>query len=171
MQDKWDSSTKCVAPAALLEIAARLARPLVFTNGVFDLLHVGHVSYLEWASRQGASLVVALNGDASAARLGKGDERPLTSLRERMRLVAALGCVAWVSWFDEDRPERLLQGLRPDVYVKGGDYELQRLPEAALVASWGGRTEIAPYLPGHSSTALMRRIQAGADRRAVEVQR
>jgi D-glycero-beta-D-manno-heptose 1-phosphate adenylyltransferase len=160
MLDKWDSSLKCLAPGRLTEMAPWLARPLVFTNGVFDLLHIGHVSCLEAASRQGSCLVVALNGDASAAGLGKPGERPLNTLEHRARVVAALGCVAWVTWFNDATPAALLAALRPDVYVKGGDYDAEQLPEAPLVRSWGGRVVIAPYQAGHSTTRLIERMQA-----------
>nr|WP_324288763.1 adenylyltransferase/cytidyltransferase family protein [Roseateles sp. SL47] len=139
-------------------MAPRLARPLVFTNGVFDLLHVGHISYLEAASAHGSCLVVALNSDHSAGRLGKAGDRPLHALNDRARVVAALGCVSWVTWFDEDTPAALLAALRPEVYVKGGDYSLDTLPEAPLVQSWGGRVAIAPYLSGHSTTGLMQQL-------------
>ena len=162
MQNAWDSSSKCLAPAALPGLADRLPRPLVFTNGVFDLLHVGHVGCLERARRHGACLLVALNTDTSARQLGKGGERPLLPLAQRARLIAALGCVSWVSWFDERAPLTLLETLRPEVYVKGGDYQPEQLPEAALVARWGGRTEIEPYAAGHSTTALLQRLREGA---------
>lgn len=162
MQNAWDSSSKCLAPAALPALLARLPRPLVFTNGVFDLLHVGHVACLERARRHGACLLVALNTDASARQLGKPGRRPVLSLPQRSRLIAALGCVSWVSWFDEPGPAALLELLKPEVYVKGGDYGPERLPEAALVARWGGRTEIEPYAAGHSTTALLQRIRGGA---------
>lgn len=159
MQQPWDSSTKCLTPAALLAMTRALRRPLVFTNGVFDLLHVGHVSYLERACRHGACLVVALNSDASAGSLRKPGARPIVPLPQRARLVAALACVSWVSWFDGAQPEALLDGLRPDVYVKGGDYRIEELPEARRVSRWGGRTEIEAYLPGHSTSALLQRIR------------
>ncbi|RZL37060.1 MAG: D-glycero-beta-D-manno-heptose 1-phosphate adenylyltransferase [Rubrivivax sp.] len=140
-------------------MAPELARPLVFTNGVFDLLHVGHVACLEAASRQGSCLVVALNGDASASALGKPGQRPFCTLQDRARVVAALACVAWVTWFDEATPAALLAALRPDVYVKGGDYDEALLPETPLVRSWGGRVVIAPYQAGHSTTRLAARLQ------------
>lgn len=161
MQNAWDSSSKCLAPAALPALLERLPRPLVFTNGVFDLLHVGHVACLERARRHGACLLVALNTDASASQLGKPGRRPVLALPQRARLIAALGCVSWVSWFDESGPAALLELLRPEVYVKGGDYRPERLPETALVARWGGRTEIEPYAVGHSTTALLQRIRGG----------
>ena len=159
VQQAWNSSTKCLPPAALLAMAGDLPRPLVFTNGVFDLLHVGHVSYLERASRHGTCLVVALNSDASARALGKPGQRPVLPLAQRARLIAALGCVGWVTWFDEARPQALLDGLRPEVYVKGGDYRVQDRPEARQVSAWGGCTRIEAYLPGHSTTALLQRIR------------
>ncbi|HLO93997.1 MAG TPA: adenylyltransferase/cytidyltransferase family protein [Burkholderiaceae bacterium] len=142
-------------------MADRLPRPLVFTNGVFDLLHVGHVACLERARRHGASLLVALNTDASTRRLGKPDGRPVLPLAQRARLLAALGCVSWVSWFEEAEPAALLEALRPEVYVKGGDYHVERLPEARLLAGWGGRVEIEPYVAGQSTTALLQRIRGG----------
>jgi len=162
MLDKWDSSLKCLPPDRLLEMAPRLARPLVFTNGVFDILHAGHVRSLEAASAQGSSLVVALNGDASAHGLGKRGDRPYHRLEDRARVVAALACVSWVTWFDEATPAALLAALRPDVYVKGGDYRVEDLPETPLVRSWGGRVSIGPYLPGHSSTQLIDHLRAPA---------
>lgn len=163
MFDDRDSLLKLLPPARLSDMAPWLGRPLVFTNGVFDLLHVGHVSCLEAARRQGSCLVVALNGDASAAALGKpgkAGQRPLNKLEDRSLVVSALGCVSWVTWFDEATPAALLAMLKPDVYVKGGDYDLEQLPETPLVRSWGGRVVIAPYQAGHSTTGLIERMQA-----------
>ena len=163
MPDTSDSTQKCLAPGRLTDMAPQLPRPLVFTNGVFDLLHVGHVSCLETAARLGSCLVVALNGDASAAALGKAGwagTRPLNTLAHRARVVGALACVSWVTWFDEATPAALLAALQPDVYVKGGDYDIEQLPETPLVRGWGGRVVIAPYLAGHSTTRLLARVQA-----------
>ena len=154
-----DSSLKCLPPQRLIAMAPTLARPMVFTNGVFDLLHVGHVRCLELARQQGSALVVALNTDASARGLGKSGERPFHTLHDRARVVGALACVSWVTWFDEATPATLLQALRPEVYVKGGDYSEASLPETNLVHSWGGRVAIVPYLAGHSSTRLLRQMQ------------
>lgn len=137
-----------------------LPRPLVFTNGVFDILHRGHVSYLDEASQLGASLVVALNTDASVRRLGKGDDRPVNTLEDRLALIAALGCVDAVTSFDEDTPLELIEALRPDVIVKGGDYVMETLPETARVQSWGGRAVAIPFRFQRSTTALLGRIRS-----------
>lgn len=137
-----------------------LPRPLVFTNGVFDILHRGHVSYLDEAAQLGASLVVALNTDASVRRLGKGDDRPVNTLEDRLALIAALGCVDAVTSFDEDTPLELIEALRPDVIVKGGDYVMETLPETARVQSWGGRAVAIPFRYQRSTTALLGRIRS-----------
>lgn len=139
--------------------AGKLPRPLVFTNGVFDLLHRGHATYLDEAARLGASLVVAVNTDASVRRLGKGDERPLNTQADRAALLAALQCVDAVTAFDEDAPEALIAELRPDIIVKGGDYDMEKLPETALVRSWGGRAVAVPFQFERSTTALVRKIR------------
>jgi len=139
---------------------ARLPRPLVFTNGVFDVMHRGHAIYLAQARELGASLVVALNTDASARRLGKGPERPLNNEQDRAVLLAALGAVDLVTWFDEDTPQALIAEIRPDILVKGGDYDMGKLPETALVASWGGRALALPFVDGYSTTSLVQRIRA-----------
>jgi rfaE bifunctional protein nucleotidyltransferase chain/domain len=136
-----------------------LPRPLVFTNGVFDILHRGHVTYLDQAAQLGASLVVALNTDASVRRLGKGDDRPLNTLADRQALMAALGCVSAVTDFNEDTPEQLIQALRPDIIVKGGDYVMETLPETALVKSWGGTALAIPFEHNRSTTALVKKIR------------
>ncbi|RZJ09819.1 MAG: D-glycero-beta-D-manno-heptose 1-phosphate adenylyltransferase [Rubrivivax sp.] len=162
MEPPWDSAVKCLAPDRLIERTPWLERPLVFTNGVFDILHAGHVTCLEAARRLGGTLIVALNSDLSAKGLGKPGKRPHCTLYERSRVVAALGCVSWVTWFDEATPARLLEAFQPDVYVKGGDYDLDKLPETPLVRSWGGRVVIVPYLPGHSSTRLITQMQEEA---------
>ncbi|HEV7432229.1 MAG TPA: D-glycero-beta-D-manno-heptose 1-phosphate adenylyltransferase [Steroidobacteraceae bacterium] len=157
------------APSALLQKfipAAALGgqaprRPLVFTNGVFDVLHTGHVTYLEAARRLGAALVVAVNTDASARRLGKGPDRPLNREADRVAVVAALASVDYVVLFDEDTPCEVLRRLRPDIYVKGGDYDIESLPETELVRSWGGTAVAIPFVEGYSTTALLQRIRAG----------
>jgi D-glycero-beta-D-manno-heptose 1-phosphate adenylyltransferase len=143
-------------------LAARLAalpRPLVFTNGVFDLLHRGHVSYLAQARALGASLVIGLNSDASARGLGKGPDRPLNAETDRAVVLAALESVSLVTLFDEATPVELLRLVRPDVYVKGGDYDMETLAETALVRGWGGRSLALSFVDGYSTTALVRRIR------------
>lgn len=151
---------KICSRADLPRRVAQLPRPLVFTNGVFDVLHRGHVIYLAQARALGASLVVALNTDASARRLGKGPDRPLNQEADRALVIAALASTTLVSWFDEDTPLALVAELRPDILVKGGDYDMQKLPETALVESWGGRALALPFVDGYSTTALVRKIRS-----------
>jgi rfaE bifunctional protein nucleotidyltransferase chain/domain len=139
---------------------ARLAQPVVFTNGVFDVLHRGHVSYLAQARAQGASLVVALNTDDSARRLGKGPDRPLNTGSDRAAVIAALAAVDVVTFFDEDTPVALLAELKPQVYVKGGDYDMRKLAETKLVEGYGGRALAIPFVEGYSTSALVSRIRA-----------
>lgn len=147
------------------EAQARLAalpRPVVFTNGVFDVLHCGHVTYLDQARQLGASLVVAVNTDASAKRLGKGPERPLNRQEDRAVLLAALESVSLVTWFDEDTPLQLITELMPDLLVKGGDYDMDTLAETAVVKAHGGKALAIPFVEGYSTTALVAKIKAGA---------
>jgi rfaE bifunctional protein nucleotidyltransferase chain/domain len=148
-------------PARLERWLGELARPLVFTNGVFDLLHRGHVTYLARARALGASLLVALNSDASARRLGKGAERPLNALDDRLGVVAALGCVEAVTWFDEDTPEVLIAACRPDVLAKGGDWPPERIVGAQGVLARGGKVVSIPFEHQRSTTDLVRRIRKG----------
>ncbi len=140
----------------------QLPRPWVFTNGVFDLLHRGHVTYLDQARRLGASLIVALNSDASARQLGKGPSRPINNECDRAWVVAALESVSLVTLFDELTPVQLLSEIKPDWYVKGGDYDMAQLEETRLVQTWGGQSLAIEYLPGQSSSQVIARIQAGA---------
>ena len=158
MSDAPGIEDKIRPPAALDPDS--LPRPLVFTNGVFDVLHRGHVTYLEAARRLGATLLVAVNTDASARRLGKGSDRPLNSEADRACVVAALASVSCVTWFDEDTPCELIQRCRPDVYAKGGDYDVDSLAETALVRSWGGRAVAIPFVAGYSTSALLQRARA-----------
>ena len=150
---------KLCDPAALSTRLAQLARPLVFTNGVFDVLHRGHVVYLEQARALGASLLVALNTDASARRLGKGPDRPLNNEVDRACVIAALASSTVVTWFDEDTPLELIRLVRPDMLVKGGDYDMSRLAETAVVQSWGGHALALPFVSGYSTTALVKKIR------------
>ncbi|MGS5087000.1 adenylyltransferase/cytidyltransferase family protein [Hydrogenophaga sp. A37] len=146
----------------LAERARLLPRPLVFTNGVFDLLHRGHVDCLDQARRLGSSLVVGVNSDASARALNKGPGRPLNAADDRAAVLAALECVSLVVVFDEPTPAVLLNQLRPEVYVKGGDYCLDTLAEADLLDQWGGRVAILGYRQGCSTTHLIQRARRSA---------
>jgi rfaE bifunctional protein nucleotidyltransferase chain/domain len=141
--------------------ALRAQGPVVFTNGVFDVLHRGHASYLAQARSLGGSLVVALNSDASARRLGKGPDRPLNNELDRAALMAALESVSLVTWFDEDTPLELITELRPDVLVKGGDYDMSKLAETKVVEAYGGRAQAIPFVDGYSTTALVKKIRQG----------
>jgi rfaE bifunctional protein nucleotidyltransferase chain/domain len=143
---------------ALARIAA-LPRPLVFTNGVFDILHRGHVTYLEQARGLGASLVVAVNTDDSVRRLGKGEERPLNPLADRMAVLAALGCVDLVVPFETDTPRELVLACAPDVLVKGGDYTVDTTVGAPETIARGGRFVAIPFVEGRSTSDLVRRIR------------
>jgi rfaE bifunctional protein nucleotidyltransferase chain/domain len=134
-------------------------RPVVFTNGVFDVLHRGHVLYLESARALGATLLVAVNTDASARRLGKGPGRPINGEADRAIVVAALQSVSYVTLFDETTPCELIRCCRPDLYVKGGDYDMEALEETRLVRSWGGRSLAIPFVPGYSSTLTLQRLR------------
>jgi D-glycero-beta-D-manno-heptose 1-phosphate adenylyltransferase len=147
---------------ALARIGA-LARPMVFTNGVFDILHRGHVAYLEEARALGASLVVAVNTDASVRRLGKGDERPLNPLDDRMAVLAGLDSVDLVVPFDADTPRDLIVAAGPDVLVKGGDYSAATTAGAAEVVAAGGRFVAIPFTHARSTSSLVQRIR-GATR-------
>jgi rfaE bifunctional protein nucleotidyltransferase chain/domain len=155
-----DLTAKLCHPTDLAARVAALPRPLVFTNGVFDVLHRGHVMYLAQARALGASLLVALNTDASARRLGKGPDRPLNNEMDRACVIAALASSSLVTWFDEDTPLELIAQVRPDILVKGGDYDMASLPESTLVQSWGGRALALPFVAGYSTTALVRKIRS-----------
>jgi rfaE bifunctional protein nucleotidyltransferase chain/domain len=151
---------KIVPREQVVARVAALPQPVVFTNGVFDVLHRGHAIYLAQARELGASLVVALNTDASARRLGKGPDRPLNSEQDRAVVVAALESVSLVTWFDEDTPLQLITELKPALLVKGGDYDMSRLPETAVVQGYGGCALAIPFVAGYSTTDLVRRIRA-----------
>ena len=138
---------------------AKLPRPWVFTNGVFDVLHRGHVMYLAQARQMGASLIVALNTDASVRRLGKGDDRPLNSGMDRAIVIGSQQAVDMVTWFGEDTPLEIIREIRPDILVKGGDYDMEKLPETQLMKSWGGRALVLPFVQGYSTTGLVRKIR------------
>jgi rfaE bifunctional protein nucleotidyltransferase chain/domain len=146
------------------ELAARvpqLPRPLVFTNGVFDVLHRGHVTYLARARALGASLIVGVNSDASVKRLGKGDDRPVNALADRMAVLAGLESVSLVTSFDEDTPLALILACRPDVLVKGGDWQPDTIVGAREVKGWGGAVHSIPFEHERSTTALLAKIRGG----------
>ena len=150
---------KITAPADLAGRIAGLPRPLVFTNGCFDILHRGHVTYLAQARAMGAALIVAANSDASVRRLGKGADRPVNPLADRMALLAALECVSLVTWFDEDTPLARILDCRPDVLVKGGDWPLEKIVGYGEVTAWGGSVRSIPFVHERSTTALMEKIR------------
>lgn len=154
-----DFERKIVDPARLAQAAAALARPLVFTNGVFDLLHRGHVTYLAQARAEGAALIVAVNSDASVRRLGKGADRPINRCEDRMAVLAALASVDAVTSFDDDTPLGLIRLLQPQVLVKGGDWALDRIVGADEVLLAGGRVLSIPFAFQRSTTETLSRIR------------
>jgi rfaE bifunctional protein nucleotidyltransferase chain/domain len=151
--------SKICAPARLQERIGALPRPVVFTNGVFDILHRGHVTFLAQARALGASLIVALNSDASVRRLGKGDDRPVNVLADRAAVIAAMEAVSLVTWFEEDTPRELILKARPDVLVKGGDWPRQDIVGAAEVQSWGGAVHSIAFAHARSTTELLEKIR------------
>ncbi|GAB4179076.1 MAG: D-glycero-beta-D-manno-heptose 1-phosphate adenylyltransferase [Rhodocyclaceae bacterium] len=150
---------KICPPRELAGRLARLARPLVFTNGCFDLLHRGHVSYLAQARALGATLLVAVNGDESVRRLAKGAGRPVNSLEDRMAVLAALESVSLVTWFDEDTPIELIRRVKPDVLVKGGDWAVERIVGSDEVLRAGGAVHSIPFTHVRSTSAMIERIR------------
>ena len=150
---------KICTPEALTERVKLLKRPLVFTNGCFDILHRGHTTYLGQARSLGAAMVVALNSDASVKRLGKGDDRPLNALADRLAVMASLACVDLVTWFDEDTPIERILDCRPDILVKGGDWPVDKIVGASEVRGWGGTVHSIPFIHQRSTTALVEKIR------------
>ena len=151
--------SKICPPDQLAGCIATLPRPLVFTNGCFDILHRGHVTYLAQARALGAGMVVALNSDSSVKRLGKGDDRPINKLEDRLAVMASLDCVSLVTWFDEDTPlQRILQ-VRPDILVKGGDWPVEKIVGYTEVLGWGGQVHSIPFIHERSTTALVEKIR------------
>ncbi len=150
---------KFCPPADLIDRAAALQRNVVFTNGVFDVLHRGHVTYLAEAAALGATLIVALNSDASVKRLGKGDDRPINSLEDRTAVIAALECVSLVTWFEEDTPIARILEARPDVLVKGGDWAVEKIVGASEVIAWGGEVHSIAFQHERSTTAMLAKIR------------
>ncbi len=147
------------SPQQLRERVALLPRPLVFTNGCFDILHRGHATYLSQARALGGALLVALNTDASVRRLGKGDDRPVNPLEDRLAVLASLRCVDLVTWFDEDTPILRILDARPDILVKGGDWPVECIVGASDVEAWGGSVHSIPFEHERSTTALLGRIR------------
>ena len=150
---------KITDPADLAERIAGLPRPLVFTNGCFDILHRGHVTYLAQARALGAALIVAVNSDESVKRLGKGDDRPVNTLEDRLAVMAALGCVALVTWFDEDTPLQRILDCQPEILVKGGDWPVEKIVGCTEVLGWGGTVHSIPFIHQKSTTALLEKIR------------
>lgn len=134
---------------------------IVFSNGVFDILHSGHVTYLEQAAAQGHRLIIGLNSDASVKRLGKGEDRPLNNQDDRARVLAALRCVDAVVIFEQDTPMELIQALGPDVLVKGGDWSVEKIVGGEYVSQYGGVVLSLPLVEGRSTTRLVERIRHG----------
>jgi len=150
---------KICRPAELTARLKTLARPLVLTNGVFDILHRGHVTYLAQARTLGASLLVCVNSDASARKLAKGQDRPVNALEDRLAVVAALEAVTLVTWFDPETPLDLILTAKPDVLVKGGDWTPETIVGAKEVKGWGGAVHSIPLLAGRSTSSVIERIR------------
>jgi len=160
--------SKICDPAQLAARIVQLPRPLVFSNGEFYILHRGHASYLAQARALGKSLLVAANSDASVRRLGKGPQRPINTLADRMALLAALEAVNMVTWFDDDTPLALIRLVKPDVLVKGGDWAPDKMIGAAEVESWGGAVHSIPFIHDRSTSAMLAKIR---DARACDGER
>ena len=150
---------KIVSFAELSERAKALPAPRVMTNGVFDILHRGHVTYLAQARSLGGSLIVAVNSDASVKMLGKGDDRPINTQDDRAAVLASLESVDLVVVFDDKVPLKVIEEARPDIYVKGGDYQIEDLPEAKLVATWGAKTVTVTFEHQRSTTTLLKKVR------------
>ncbi|MDK2126122.1 D-glycero-beta-D-manno-heptose 1-phosphate adenylyltransferase [Parachitinimonas caeni] len=157
---KPDFESKLCPPELLAQKVAQLPQPIVFTNGCFDILHRGHVSYLAQAKTLGKSLIVAVNTDASVRRLGKGDDRPINSTENRAAVMAALASVDLVTWFDQDTPLELILTIKPQILVKGGDWKVQDIVGSAEVIAWGGKVHSIPFLFNTSTTATIKKIRS-----------
>jgi rfaE bifunctional protein nucleotidyltransferase chain/domain len=152
--------SKICPPEQLAAQLENLARPLVFTNGCFDILHRGHVTYLAQARSLGAGLLVALNTDASVRRLGKGEDRPINALQNRAAVIAALECVSVVTWFDQDTPLELIERIKPEILVKGGDWDVAAIVGSAETLARGGMVCSIPFLYQTSTTQTLQKIRA-----------
>ena len=155
-----DFEAKICSPTEWVQRVLLLPRPLVFTNGVFDILHRGHVTYLAQARALGASMILALNSDASVKRLNKGDDRPINTLEDRMAVAAALSMVDVVTFFEDDTPLNLILACKPAVLVKGGDWPVEQIVGASEVQSWGGKVYSLPFLHERSTTAMLKKIRS-----------
>lgn len=155
-----DFESKICSRAELAARVAELPKPVVLTNGVFDILHRGHVTYLAQARALGAALVVAANTDASVKRLGKGDDRPLNTCADRMAVLAALESVSLVVDFDEDTALEVVQQARPDIYAKGGDYVMDQIPEGRAVLAYGGTAVAIDFEHDRSTSKLLARVRS-----------
>ncbi len=155
-----DFEAKICSPTELVQRVLLLPRPLAFTNGVFDILHRGHVTYLAQARALGASMILALNSDASVKRLNKGDDRPINTLEDRMAVAAALSMVDVVTFFEDDTPLNLILACKPAVLVKGGDWPVEQIVGANEVQSWGGTVYSLPFLHERSTTAMLKKIRS-----------
>ncbi len=151
--------SKIVSPTALSDRIATLPRPIVFTNGVFDLLHRGHVTYLAQARAEGAALIVALNDDDSVRRLGKGSDRPINTLADRLAVIAALESVSLVTWFSDDTPRSLIECVSPDVLIKGGDWAPEKIVGGDWVRARGGRVLSIAFEHERSTTRMLEKIR------------
>ncbi len=151
--------SKIVSPTALSDRIATLPRPIVFTNGVFDLLHRGHVTYLAQARAEGAALIVALNDDDSVRRLGKGSDRPINTLADRLAVIAALESVSLVTWFSDDTPRSLIESISPDVLIKGGDWAPEKIVGGDWVRARGGRVLSIAFEHERSTTRMLEKIR------------
>lgn len=156
----FESKVYSMDSSTLNQRLLALNRPMVFTNGVFDILHRGHASYLAQARDFGASLVVGVNSDVSVKLLGKGDDRPINSQEDRMALLAALESVDLVILFANKTPVELIKRVRPDVYVKGGDYAIETLEETEVIKAWGGQAYAIPFIYDRSTTSLLGKIRS-----------
>jgi rfaE bifunctional protein nucleotidyltransferase chain/domain len=155
-------TSKIIAQAFLPVLCEELHRHgarIVFTNGVFDLLHPGHIQYLDAASKLGTHLIVALNSDASVQRI-KGSLRPVMKLEERLEVLAALECIQFVTWFDQDTPAETITSVKPDILVKGGDWQPESIVGKDFVESYGGRVLSLPFLSGYSTTSILKKISS-----------
>lgn len=159
MYDTPHFEEKIVAPSEIIEKIKQLPKPIVFTNGCFDIIHRGHVSYLAQARALGGSLILALNTDASVKRQGKGDDRPINSLENRAAVCAALQSVDLITWFDEDTPLNLIEQIQPDILVKGGDWQPEKIVGAKETLARGGQVHSIPFLHQTSTTKTLEKIR------------